>query len=75
MSTELYVIKNDDGICSFYSELENAKEELKKIFNKIPDFKYYGYYINVYHMADGKYIYSKTSYSYSFDKFTILIDL
>lgn len=67
--TELFVIKNDYGILSFYSELEIAKTELRNIYNKTPDYKHDDYFINIYHLQDGKYIYSKKSYSYTFDIF------
>lgn len=48
MSDYIYLIKNDNYIESFYSDLELAKEELIKIYKKTIDFKYYGYFINEY---------------------------
>jgi hypothetical protein len=74
MSDQLFVIKDDYGIISFYSDLEKAKNEIKCLFNKKPDFKHYGYYINIYNLENMKYIYSKISYSYEFDKFITHVD-
>lgn len=71
MSHQLYVLKNDVRIIQFYSDLDKAKSELKNIYNKKPDFKHYGYFINIYNLEDGEYKYSKTSYSYKLDEFII----
>ena len=60
---ELYVIKNDEGICSMYTDLYKAKNELIKIYNKTPDYKHYGYQINVYILHDNKYISTNKSYT------------
>ena len=54
--------------------MELAKEELIKIYKKTIDFKYYGYVINEYQLMDKKYIYTKTSYVYNFDKFIEIND-
>lgn len=71
MSHKLYVLKNDNYIIRFYSDLDKAKSELKNIYNKNPNFEHYGYFINISYLEDGEYKYSKTSYSYKLDEFII----
>ncbi len=61
----LFVIKNDDGICGMYTDLEKAKNELISIYNKTPDFKYYGYQIVVYKLLNSEYIVTNTIYTYN----------
>lgn len=65
MFDKLFIIKNDEGICGFYSDLEKAKKELKNIYNNKPDFKYYGYKINIYELVDNEYISTDYIYTYS----------
>lgn len=65
MCDKLFIIENNDGICSFYSNLKTAKDELKKLYNNMPDFKYYGYRINIYELDDNEYI--KTDYIYTYN--------
>jgi hypothetical protein len=48
MPNQLFIIKNDDGICAIFADLESAKNELKNIYNNTPDFKLYGYQIIIY---------------------------
>jgi hypothetical protein len=62
---ELFVIKNDDGICSMYIDLDKAKNELISIYKKTPDYKHYGYQINVYILRDNEYITTNTIYTYN----------
>jgi hypothetical protein len=71
VSNKIFVIKNkDDGIIAFYSDLEKAKDELKKIYNKTIDFKHYYYEINIYHLVENEYIITNESYKYNFDNFS-----
>jgi len=67
---KIFVIKNDNGIIAFYNDLEKAKNELKKIYNKTTDFKHYCYEINVYKLIDNEYIMTTLKYTYEFDKFS-----
>ena len=53
-----------------FSDLETAKNELKEIHNKIPDFKYYGFVICVYTLKNNKFEKTNESYTYRFDEFT-----
>ncbi len=53
-----------------FSDLEIAKNELKKIHNKTKDFKYYGFKIWVYTLKNNKYEKTNESYTYRFDNFT-----
>lgn len=73
MSNQLFIIKHCDGIDRIYTDLLQAKIELKNIYSKIPDYKHYDYQINVYNLIDYEYVISNTIYTYSFDKFTIHI--
>lgn len=52
-----------------YTELENAKYDLKNIFKMTPDYKYYGYKIQVYKLIENKYKLTNKKYKYIFDKF------
>ena len=69
MSRQLFVINCEDGVCGFYSNLQKAKDELKNIYNKTCDFKYFDYKIIVYNLLDDEYIITNVSYKYSFDTF------
>lgn len=76
MSDKIFVIKNDnEGIISFYNNLEKAKNELKNIYNKTIDFKHYNYKINVYKLVDNEYIITNLSYIYNFDEFLTKISI
>lgn len=67
MSNELFVIKYYDGVHGFYSELEKAKIILKKLYDEIPDYNDYHFFIDVYNLVDSTYINSQTSYFYKND--------
>jgi hypothetical protein len=78
MSDNLFIINYDiddldpiNGIacCGIYNELEKAKEELKNIFNKTPDYKFFGYKIMVYNLVNNEYKFSNKIYIYKFDEF------
>ena len=71
MSNQLFVITNDDGICGFYSKLEKAKNELKNIYQETPDYKHFGYRINVYELVNNEYIITNKIYTYKIDTFVI----
>ena len=72
MSNKIFVIKNEkDGIIAFYSTLEKAQNELKKIYKTIFNFKHDYYEINVYDLVDNEYILTNISYTYYFDTFLI----
>ena len=75
MSNAIYVIKNDYGIISFYADLEKAKNELKNIYNKTPDYKYDNYHIVVYNLIDNEYINSQIFYTYTFNHFSTKISV
>lgn len=67
MSNQLFVIKNNDGIYALYIDLEKAKNELKNIYNRTPNYKDYCYQINVYDLVDNEYIITNITYTYIFD--------
>jgi hypothetical protein len=73
MSNTIFVIKNDDGIIAFYADLEKAKNELKNIYNRTPDYKYDNYHIAVYNLIDNEYINSQIIYTYTFNHFSTKI--
>jgi hypothetical protein len=75
MSNKIFVIHNDTGIVAFYADLEKAKNELKHIYEKTTDFKYYGYEINVYDLVDNEYKLTNISYTYRFDNFSMNINI
>lgn len=77
MSSKLFIISYDadnyeENQCDigFYTDLEIAKNKLKDIYNKTPDYKYYGYKISVYELVGSEYITTHKIYVYSFDNFT-----
>jgi hypothetical protein len=63
------MIQYDYGIGGLYTDLEKAKNELKMIYNRLPDYKIYGYRINVYDLVEDEYVITNVSYTYSFDIF------
>jgi|LauGreDrversion4_2_1035121.scaffolds.fasta_scaffold52054_2 hypothetical protein len=71
MSTHLFIINNDDGICGIYTNLEKAKHALKIIYNKSPNYKHYEYQIHVYLLMDNEFILTEAYYSYDMDKFIL----
>ena len=75
MSDQLFVINYDDGVSGFYIDLEKAKIELKNIYDKTPDYKYFDYKINVYKLNDKEYTITDTYYIYKFDTFLINTNL
>lgn len=70
MSNQLFIIKNNAGIYALYTDLEKAKNELKNIYNKTPDYKHHCYQINVYNLVDNEYIITNITYTYIFDIFS-----
>jgi len=63
----IYVIKNEDeGIIALFNDLERAKEELKHIYQKTPDYKHYHYEIHVYALTQKEYKPTNTFYTYHF---------
>lgn len=63
--SELYIIvNNDDEIHGIYTDLQKAKDNLIEIYKNTPDFKLYGYRINVYQQRDGEYIFTNRFYQY-----------
>jgi hypothetical protein len=72
MSNKIFIIKNLTDDIGFYTDLEKAKNELKKIYNKNLGLKYYEYKINVYHLVDNEYKLTNVSYTYSFGNFSII---
>jgi len=74
MSNELFIINNIDGNYGYYTTLEKAKDELKKIYNSTPNYNLYNYKINVYLLIDNEYIITNTSYTYIFNIFFIHIN-
>ena len=62
---------NKSITCSgIYTDLEKAKEELKKIYNNTPDYKYYCYKIMVYNLDVNEYKFINKIYTYRFNEFT-----
>jgi hypothetical protein len=72
MSNQLFTIKCNDVIYRLYTDLEKAKNELKNIYKRTPDYKHCGYHISVYNLnlVDNEYIFSNIIYTYTFDKFS-----
>lgn len=70
MSNQLFVIKYNDGIHGLYIDIEKAKNELKNIYNRTPDYTCYDYQINVYNLVDNEYIITNITYTYHFDTFS-----
>ena len=67
MSNKIFVIKKaDDGIIALYTNLEKAKNEVKKIYEKT----HYCYEIHVYILVDTEYIITNLHYIYCFDNFS-----
>ncbi|NDC83963.1 hypothetical protein EB093_09965 [bacterium] len=63
----IYVIKNEDeGIIALFNDVERAKEELKHIYQKIPDYKHYHYRIHVYTLTHNEYQPTNIIYTYKF---------
>ena len=73
MLNNIFVIKNNTGIVAFYSDLENAKNELINIYKRTIDYKYYDYEINVYDLVNNEYKITNVNYTYRFDNFSINI--
>ena len=65
MSQQLYIIKNDNKIIGYYTDINTAKRELKKIDNETVDYRTYGYQINVYNEVDNEYINTNKIYTYN----------
>lgn len=70
MSNTIFIIKNNYGIIAIYDNLEKAKNELKNIYNRTPDYKQYCYQINVYNLVNDEYIITNITYTYNFDMFS-----
>ena len=70
MSNQLFVIRYNDGIYALYIDLEKAKNELKQIYNRTPDYKNDCYQIVVYILVDNEYIITNITYTYNFDTFS-----
>jgi hypothetical protein len=73
MSNQLFAIKCNDVIYRLYTDLEKAKNELKNIYNRTPDYKYDNYHIAVYNLIDNEYINSQIIYTYTFNHFSTKI--
>ena len=69
MSNTLFVITYDDGVCGFYTTLERAQYELKEIHDKITDYAFFNYRINIYNLVDTEYKITDMCYKYKFDTF------
>jgi hypothetical protein len=65
MSNQLFVIQHEYGVYGLYTTLDKAKTTLKSIYNRLPDFKHYGYQINVYDLCDDEYKVTNISYTYT----------
>jgi len=57
-------------ISGIYTDLETAKSALKNIYNKKPDYNFYGYKITVYKLEGTEYKMTNKIYTYTFDKFS-----
>lgn len=55
--------------CGIYTDLEIAKKELKNIYNKTTDYKYFGYKIMIYTLDENQYKFTNKILTYSFDEF------
>ncbi len=65
MSQQLYIIKNNNGIIGYYTDIDRAKRVLKRMYDEIVDYRNYGYEINVYNLVDNEYINSNKKYTYN----------
>lgn len=64
------IYNNKDNIIGIYIDLERAKNELRNIYLRTIDYKYYNYKINIYNLINGEYIPNNLIYyTYSFDEF------
>ena len=61
---------NENVCCCIYTDLETAKQELKNIYNKTVDYKYFGYKIMIYTLDDNQYKFTNRILTYRFDEFT-----
>lgn len=84
MSNKLFIISRDINdnfldiknsiLCyGIYINLEIAKYNLKTIYQKTPDYKYYEYKIQVYELTENEYNLTDKIYIYQFDKFIEII--
>jgi hypothetical protein len=55
--------------CGIYTDLEIAKRELKNIYNRTADYKYFGYKIMIYTLGENQYKFTNKILTYSFDEF------
>jgi hypothetical protein len=77
MITPIFTISYDaddyeESMCTIgiYTDLETAKNKLKDIYNNTPDYKSYGYKINIYNLVGTEYIMTDIKYIYTFDQFS-----
>ena len=73
-TTKIFIINYDcemeldDGLIfkKIYNNLESAKQELNRIYNTTPDFKYYGYRIMVYSLEENnEYVFTNRFIKYN----------
>jgi hypothetical protein len=76
MSKILFIIncglcdENDGLMCSkFYNDLETAKNELKKMYEKTTNYKFFSYKITLYQLIGKEYIMTNMNYTYKSGKF------
>ena len=74
MSNQLFIIKSNEGVHSFYTNLNKAKSKLVDIYNEIYDYKQYGYKIEVYNLIQDEFIFSNITFTYCFNLFTTYVD-
>jgi len=73
ISYEIDSLENvNDIVCGgIYTDLEVAKNELKNIYNKTPDYKHFGYKILLYTLVENKYKFTNRIYTYKFNEFRL----
>jgi len=74
MTTQLFIIKSNEGVHSFYTNINKAKSKLVAIYNETCDYKNYGYKIEVYNLIQDEFIFSNITFTYCCDLFTTYLD-
>jgi hypothetical protein len=75
MSSQLFIIKNINGIHGIYTDIEKSKMELKDLYNTLLDYHLYKYTIHVYTLIGDEYMDTTMRYTYKHDIFMINMDI
>jgi hypothetical protein len=74
MATQLFIIKNINGIHGIYTEIEKSKTALKDLYNTLLDYSLYKYQIHVYTLIGDEYTDTTIRYTYKPDIFMVNMD-